>query len=60
MAEEQANAAGEAPKEEKKKKIAKMTLAEIDAALQKVKTTMGGTESQYAQQLLKRKSEISQ
>jgi len=39
----------------KNKKINKMTLAEIDSKLEKVKNTMGGFDSKYARQLIQRK-----
>ncbi len=54
------------PKEKKeeapaqvKKKINKMTHAEIDAKLKEIKETMGGWDSKYAQHLLKRKNNLS-
>jgi len=47
---EKAEAAGP-----KKKKINKMTLAEVEAKLEEVKSTMGGLYSKYAQQLILRK-----
>lgn len=43
----------------KKKKINKMTLAEIDAKLEYVKEKMGGLNSKYAQQLLQRKKTLT-
>jgi len=39
----------------KKKKINKMTLAEVEAKLEEVKSTMGGLYSKYARQLILRK-----
>ena len=39
----------------KKKKINKMTLAEIEAKLEEVKSAMGGLSSKYARQLILRK-----
>lgn len=47
---EKAEAAGP-----KKKKINKMTLAEVEAKLEEVKSTMGGLYSKYARQLILRK-----
>ena len=38
------------------KKINKMSLAEIEAKLEDVKEKMGGWDSKYAQQLIKRKN----
>lgn len=43
-----------------KKKINKMTLAEIETKLKEIKETMGGWDSKYAQQLRKRKNLLSQ
>jgi hypothetical protein len=47
---EKAEAAGP-----KNKKINKMTLAEVEAKLEGVKSTMGGLNSKYARQLILRK-----
>ncbi|MFC2163460.1 hypothetical protein ACFLT2_00520, partial [Acidobacteriota bacterium] len=38
-----------------KKKINKMTLAEVEAKLKELQETMGGHDSKYAQQLILRK-----
>ncbi len=42
-------------KEEKNKKINKMTLAELDKAIEKTKEHQGDLQSRYALELLKRK-----
>jgi len=42
----------------KKKKVNRMTLEEIEAKLKEVKEKMGGHESKYAQELLKRKRSL--
>jgi hypothetical protein len=42
-----------------KKKINKMTLAEIETKLKEIEGTMGGLKSKYAQQLLHRKKILS-
>lgn len=42
----------------KKKKINKMTLAEVEAKLEEVKSAMGGLNSKYAQQLILRKEHL--
>jgi len=39
----------------KSRKINKMTLAEVEAKLEEVKSTMGGLNSKYGQQLIQRK-----
>jgi len=49
-----------AKEKEKKKKINKMTLEEIEEALKKVEEHMKNFNSKYAQHLLKRKQEIIQ
>jgi len=41
--------------EEKNKKINKMTVEELDKAIEKTKTSMGGLTSKYAKELLERK-----
>ncbi len=43
----------------KKKKINKMTLAEIEAKLEDVKIKMGGLDSKYAQHLILRKNYLN-
>jgi len=43
------------PTPTKKKKINKMTLAEIEAKLNDIKKKLGGLDSKYAKHLLKRK-----
>ena len=43
------------PEPLKKKKVNQMTLVEIDAQLKMVQENMGGIQSKYAQQLLRRK-----
>jgi sRNA-binding protein len=50
----------EEPPAPAKKKINKMTLAEIESKLKEIKKTMGGWDSKYAQQLLKRKNRLLQ
>lgn len=45
-------------KEKKNKKIAKMTIAEIDAAIQKSSETMNGQSSLYIKHLKERKEEL--
>lgn len=42
----------------KKKKISRMTMAEINAELKAAQEKMGGSGSHYVQQLLKRKKAI--
>ena len=49
-----------AKQEEKKKKINKMTLEEVEEALKKVQEHMKNFNSKYAQHLLKRKHELTQ
>ncbi len=44
---------------DKKKKISQMTASEVEAKLKDVQANMGGLTSQYAQQLLRRKDELS-
>ncbi len=41
------------------KKINKMTLAEIEAKLNELKTSQGGLKSRYAQQLLRHKKTLA-
>lgn len=48
----------EAPKEEKKKKISRMTLDEVKRKLKNAEEKMGGSASQYVQQLRNRKVEL--
>jgi hypothetical protein len=43
----------------KAKKINRMTLSEIDAKLEEVKSSQGGLASKYAQHLLRRKKALS-
>ncbi len=43
----------------KNKKINKMSVSEIDAALKKAEEHMGGHTSKYAQALIARKSELA-
>jgi hypothetical protein len=43
----------------KKKKINKMTLAEIETKLEEVKIKMGGLDSKYAQHLILRKNYLN-
>ena len=43
----------------KNKKINKMTLAEINAKLEEIKSSQGGLASKYAQQLQRRKKNLS-
>ncbi len=45
-------------KEKKNKKVNKMTLAEVEAALKRTEESMGGLASKYAQALLARKAEL--
>jgi len=45
-------------KEKKNKKISKMSVAEIDAALKKSIETMNGESSQYVKHLRERKEEL--
>jgi hypothetical protein len=45
----------ETPQSQRKKKINKMNLEEIEAQLQVVKEKMGGFDSLYAQHLLRRR-----
>ncbi|WP_167881889.1 hypothetical protein [Leptospira jelokensis] len=45
-------------KEKKNKKIAKMTIAEIDAAIKKSVETMNGESSLYVKHLRERKEEL--
>jgi ribosomal protein L29 len=56
-------AAAAAPESEKSesgnKKINKMTLAEIDAKLNEIKTSQGGLRSRYARQLAHRKKALT-
>lgn len=42
-----------------KKKINKMTLAEVEAKLKEIKETMGGWDSKYARHLVTRKNFLS-
>lgn len=41
--------------EEKNKKINKMSMAELDKAIEKTKTSMGNLSSRYAKKLIERK-----
>lgn len=57
-------AAAEAPSEAEKsgpanKKINKMTLAEVEAKLNEIKSSQGGLRSRYARQLVGRKKILS-
>jgi hypothetical protein len=45
--------------EKKNKKINKMTLSELDKAIEATKSSMGGLTSAYAKELLKRKENLS-
>ena len=45
-------------KEKKNKKVNKMTLSEVDAALKRTEETMGGLTSRYAHALQARKTEL--
>ncbi|MBN1494029.1 MAG: hypothetical protein JW938_07770 [Candidatus Omnitrophica bacterium] len=45
----------EETKENKSKKISRMTLSEIDQKIAEMRTSMGGDTSKYAEHLLKRK-----
>lgn len=47
-----------APTNQKKKKIAQLTRAEVETKITEVQEKMGGLGSQYAQQLLKRKKAL--
>ncbi len=51
--------AGSSPQASGNLKVSQMTLAEIEKALKTVKEKMGGYHSQYGQQLLLRKKELS-
>ena len=53
MAEEKQEQAQDKPK--RGKKINKLTLAEVEEALETAKSTQGGLNSRYAQALLRRK-----
>lgn len=57
--EETAPEGVEASPSKSSKKINKMTLEEVEAKLEDVKTTQGGLSSKYAQQLLRRKGYLS-
>lgn len=46
-------------KEQKNKKVNKMTITEVEAAIKKSEENMGGLTSKYAQALLARKEELS-
>ncbi|MDD5216564.1 MAG: hypothetical protein PHN49_10435 [Candidatus Omnitrophica bacterium] len=48
------------PKEEKRKKVTRMSLPEIEAAIANVGKQMGGYESHYAQVLLARREILKQ
>ena len=43
----------------KNKKINKMTLEELEKAIEKTKETMGGLSSKYAKELLERKEALA-
>jgi len=49
---------GEQEKAQSHKKINKMTLVEIDAKLNEIKSTQGGLRSRYAKQLFLRKKTL--
>jgi len=49
----------ESPTVKKKKKINKMTLAEIETKLKEVEDKMGGLNSKYAQHLIQRKKSLT-
>lgn len=49
----------EATTEKGNKKINKMTLSELDKAIEATKASMGGLTSAYAKELLKRKEVLS-
>ncbi|MBC7361130.1 MAG: hypothetical protein H5U06_02425 [Candidatus Aminicenantes bacterium] len=50
---------GAAEKTKKRKKINRLTLAEIEAQLEEIKKTQGGWHSKYAQHLLARKKALT-
>ena len=58
MAEEKQEQAQDKPK--RGKKVNKMTLAEVEKALEAAKSSQGGLSSRYAQALLRRKDILSQ
>ncbi|MBI4395355.1 MAG: hypothetical protein HY583_04050, partial [Candidatus Omnitrophica bacterium] len=49
----------EAPPHKKLKKVARMTLAEVETEIKSVKEKMGGFQSNFARHLLARKKELS-
>lgn len=49
----------EAKKETKNKKIGKMSLDELNSAIEKTKEKQGGLFSRYAKELIKRKDTLS-
>lgn len=57
-AEEKKPQAAEAP-HHKNRKISRMTLAQVDSELKKVKEKMGANQSSFARHLLARKKELS-
>ena len=58
MAEEKQEQAQDKPK--RGKKVNKMTLAEVEKALEAATSSQGGLSSRYAQALLRRKDVLSQ
>ena len=58
MADKQDTAKPEGGEPQGNPKVNKMTLAEIDARLNEVKTAQGGLRSRYAKQLLLRKKSL--
>lgn len=57
MAEEKQGQAQDKPK--RGKKINKMSIADIEKALEELKTTQGGLASRYAHELIRRRDTLS-
>ena len=51
--------ADEEAKEKKNKKVNKMSITEVEAAIKKTEEHMGSLDSKYAKALLARKAELS-